>query len=321
VLLAIGWYYTDIARIKMPSSSSSEKSSAAAAEEKEEPDPPRNFTQEQLAYFDGTIDETVTKKNENEPDTMKPVYLSLKGIVFDCSEGRHFYGPQGPYEAFAGHECGVALAKMSFDTTYLDNLDGCLTLNFSEKVDLDGWMDKFTYYRCYPIKGRLVPDKYRPSPDRIWTIEELSQYTGAPPTSSSSSKSKPNEDSAVKATKDPLTTNNTEQKEAETNPSSSSVGDTIVPEGYATPPIYIGLGEYVYDVSFGGVGFYGPGGPYHRFAGTIATRSLAKMSFDAEHMNNRDTSDLTDKEKKILDDWITTFAKKKKYPVVGKLAL
>ena len=50
----------------------------------EEEDPPRNFTFEQLRYFDG-------KKNESNNE-LKPVYLSLNGIVFDVSEGRDFYG-------------------------------------------------------------------------------------------------------------------------------------------------------------------------------------------------------------------------------------
>lgn len=49
----------------------------------------------------------------------------------------------GPYEAFAGHECGVALAKMSFDKAYLDNLAGCKDLNYGEKTELEGWIEKF----------------------------------------------------------------------------------------------------------------------------------------------------------------------------------
>lgn len=67
-------------------------------EEEEEEEPPRNFTLEQLKKFDGKED--------------RPVYLSLKGTVFDVSRGKQFYGPGGPYEVFAGRECGVALAKM-----------------------------------------------------------------------------------------------------------------------------------------------------------------------------------------------------------------
>lgn len=56
----------------------------------DKPDPPRNFTLEQLSQYDGTKDE---KSNED-----KPVYLSMNGIVFDVTQGRNFYGPGGPYE-------------------------------------------------------------------------------------------------------------------------------------------------------------------------------------------------------------------------------
>ena len=49
--------------------------------EAESPDPPRNFTKEQLAVFDGTKDV--------KTGTDKPVYLSLNGIVFDVSKGRY----------------------------------------------------------------------------------------------------------------------------------------------------------------------------------------------------------------------------------------
>ena len=140
-------------------------------EEEEEPDPPRNFTAEQLKYFDG--------KNDEKTKEPKPVYLSLNGIVFDVSEGRNFYGPDGPYEQFAGHECGVALAKMSFDAEFLDDMEGCETLNFGEKSELEGWIEKFTHYRCYPVMGRLVPANKLPSSDRILSKEELAGYDGS----------------------------------------------------------------------------------------------------------------------------------------------
>jgi membrane-associated progesterone receptor component len=235
--------------------------------EEEEPDPPRNFTMEQLRYFDGTKDE--------KTDEDKPVYLSVNGQVFDVSDGRDFYGPEGPYSNFAGHECGVALAKMSFDTEHLDDLEGVKNLPPSEKQELDGWIEKFTYYRPYPIKGRLVPNAVlKPLADRVLSKEDLAKHDGS---------------------------------------------SDDIPEGYATAPIYLGAGDKVYDVSFGGVTFYGPKGGYNRFAGKDASRALAKMSFDPEDVENTSIDDLEDKQRKILDDWIKTFADKKKYPVVGKL--
>jgi len=234
-------------------------------EEEDEPEPQRNFTFAQLRFFDGTV--------EKNTDEKKPVYLSVNGIVFNVSNGRDFYGPGGPYELFAGHECGVALAKMSFDTTHLDNLVGCLSLNFGEKNELDGWIDKFQYYRCYPIMGRLVPDDDLTSSDRIISLEDLANNDGT--------------------------------------------GE--IPKGYAAAPIYLCAKGRVYDVSFGGVTFYGPGCAYAKFAGKDVSRALAKMSFDPNDIEVSDISDLSDKEKKVLDDWVKTFEEKKLYPCIGNI--
>jgi membrane-associated progesterone receptor component len=64
---------------------------------------------------------------------------------------------------------------------------------------------------------------------------------------------------------------------------------------------------------------YGEEGPYHIFAGIDASRALAKMSFKPEDLNSTDLSDLTEEQKKTLDDWETKFISVRKYPVVGKL--
>jgi len=52
--------------------------------EEDEKQPPRNFTKEQLAAFDGTKD---AKSGAD-----KPVYLAINGIVFDVSSGRYVCG-------------------------------------------------------------------------------------------------------------------------------------------------------------------------------------------------------------------------------------
>jgi len=230
----------------------------------DEPEPKRNFTKKQLSHFDGRKD---------DDDENKPVYLSVNGIVFDVSGGRDFYGPEGPYEKFAGRECGVALAKMSFDEQFLDDVEGCDKLPAADKAELENWIEKFTYYRNYPIMGRLISEQQLPNPDRILSKQDLEDNNGSGPT----------------------------------------------PEGYAASPIYVGVGHNVYDCSFGGVAFYGPGGGYNRFAGKDVSRALAKMSFDPEDIESHDLSDLTDRQKSTLSDWIKTYENKKGYPVVGKL--
>lgn len=235
-------------------------------EEEEEQAPRRNFTAAQLKKFNGAFDELL--------DEVRPVYLSLAGTVFDVTGGKDFYGPGGPYEIFAGRECGVALAKMSFDEEHLDDVAGCANLNFGEKDSLDGWIEKFTHFKCYPIVGKLVTNDMLPSADRTVSKDELEKCDGT--------------------------------------------GE--VPDGYAAAPIYLGAKGKVYDMSFGGIEFYGPGCSYNLFAGKDASRALALMSFNPADINNPSIADLTDKQQKILNDWCKTFEQKKGYPCVGLLS-
>lgn len=97
-------------------------------------------------------------------------------------------------------------------------------------------------------------------------------------------------------------------------------GNGDVPDGYATAPIYIGAGDKVFDVSFGGVTFYGPMGPYSKFAGRNASRALALMSLNDADLENTLIDDCTEKQIKTMNDWIKTFDVRKGYPVVGTLA-
>lgn len=250
---------------------SSKRTEKEEEDEIEEPEPPRNFTTKQLRQFDGTIDE--------KTDKPKPVYLSVDGFVFDVTKGRDFYGPGGPYEIFAGRECGAALATMSFDETLLDDLTACENLGPGDKAELENWLEKFQHYRCYPVKGRLVPDsRLLPLAERPVSMAELAKYDGI-----------------------------------------NKAIPTGEYTGYAAHPIYLGAFEKVFDVSFGGVEMYGKDGPYNRFAGKDASRALALMSFEPKDVENSDISDLDDNKVKILMDWVKTFEEKKGYPVVGRL--
>ncbi|KAL2267108.1 hypothetical protein VTJ83DRAFT_4385 [Remersonia thermophila] len=88
-----------------------------------------------------------------------PVYLAVRGKVFDVTRGRNFYGPGGPYSNFAGRDASRGLACGSFDEEMLTkDLDGPLDtledLGPSEMEALGGWEERFE--EKYLVVGRLV---------------------------------------------------------------------------------------------------------------------------------------------------------------------
>jgi len=96
-----------------------------------------------------------------------PVYLAVRGRVFDVSRGRNFYGPGGPYANFAGRDASRGLACGSFDEDMLTkDLDGPLDtlsdLGPSEMEALQGWEDRFS--EKYLVVGKLVPVGHEEAP-------------------------------------------------------------------------------------------------------------------------------------------------------------
>ncbi|KAI5462884.1 membrane-associated progesterone receptor component 1 [Mariannaea sp. PMI_226] len=88
-----------------------------------------------------------------------PVYLAVRGRVFDVSRGRNFYGPGGPYSNFAGRDASRGLACGSFDEDMLTkDLDGPLdkleNLDADQIEALQGWEQRFL--EKYEVVGKLV---------------------------------------------------------------------------------------------------------------------------------------------------------------------
>lgn len=105
----------------------------------------RTFTPPELKPYNG--------------EKMMPVYIAVRGKVFDVTPGRHFYGPGGPYENFAGRDASRGLACNSFDEDMLtkdlegplDSLDG---LESEEMESLQGWEERFS--EKYLVVGNLL---------------------------------------------------------------------------------------------------------------------------------------------------------------------
>ena len=90
-----------------------------------------------------------------------------------------------------------------------------------------------------------------------------------------------------------------------------------VPPGRVDAPIYVSLRRKVLDVSYGGKEMYGPEGPYHKFAGHEASKALALMSLEPEHLDDLSLSGLSNEQQQVLDEWVNKLSAK--YPLVGEL--
>ncbi|KAL2525415.1 putative steroid-binding protein 3 [Abeliophyllum distichum] len=96
------------------------------------------LTLQQLKQYDGS-------------DPSKPIYVAVKGRIFDVTTGKSFYGPGGAYYMFAGKDASRALAKMSKnDEDVIASLDG---LTDKEIGVLNDWEKKFE--AKYPIVGTV----------------------------------------------------------------------------------------------------------------------------------------------------------------------
>ena len=96
-----------------------------------------------------------------------PVYLAIRGQVFDVTSGSSFYGPGGPYENFAGRDASRGLACHSFDESMLTKdlegpLDELKDLGSTEMETLQGWEEQFS--SKYLIVGKLVPVSHAEAP-------------------------------------------------------------------------------------------------------------------------------------------------------------
>ncbi|KAI0076142.1 cytochrome b5 [Panus rudis PR-1116 ss-1] len=103
--------------------------------------PPKDdaFTQAQLKEFDGS-----------SPD--KPIYVAIKGTVFDVSHKRETYGKGGSYNIFAGRDASRALGMSSLKEE--DASPDYSTLPPAEMKVLNDWHDFFS--KRYNIVGRVV---------------------------------------------------------------------------------------------------------------------------------------------------------------------
>eukprot|EP00339_Tiarina_fusa_P003227 CAMPEP_0117046548 /NCGR_PEP_ID=MMETSP0472-20121206/32182_1 /TAXON_ID=693140 ORGANISM="Tiarina fusus, Strain LIS" /NCGR_SAMPLE_ID=MMETSP0472 /ASSEMBLY_ACC=CAM_ASM_000603 /LENGTH=116 /DNA_ID=CAMNT_0004758935 /DNA_START=109 /DNA_END=459 /DNA_ORIENTATION=+ len=103
----------------------------------------KDFTRAELAKFNGCPG----------PDGVEtPIYIAVRGDVYDASSAKHLYGPGAGYNIFAGHDASYALGTFSLEPENVDKPIDNLTA--SELDQLMEW--KQTYDTKYILVGRLV---------------------------------------------------------------------------------------------------------------------------------------------------------------------
>ncbi|GMH42109.1 hypothetical protein BSKO_10028 [Bryopsis sp. KO-2023] len=81
----------------------------------------------------------------------KPIYLAIKGVIYDVSQAPELYGPDGPYHIFAGRECARSLAALDLSEKMLtDKTDD---LDDKCQSTLSDWIAKFN--TRYPVVGKV----------------------------------------------------------------------------------------------------------------------------------------------------------------------
>ncbi|XP_053166125.1 neudesin isoform X1 [Hemicordylus capensis] len=115
--------------------------------------PVRLFTESELARYNG--------QEENQP-----IYLAVKGVVFDVTSGKEFYGKGAPYNALVGKDSTRGIAKMSLDPADLTH--DTMGLAEEELQSLDETFNN-VYKAKYPIVGytarRILNEDGSPNPN------------------------------------------------------------------------------------------------------------------------------------------------------------
>eukprot|EP01084_Bolivina_argentea_P130391 230177_1 len=79
------------------------------------------------------------------------IFISVCGRIFDCTKGRDFYGPDGPYGCFTGGDASYMLGAMSLEPENKNKTD--FEQDGDHQITLSDWISRFR--GKYPIVGRL----------------------------------------------------------------------------------------------------------------------------------------------------------------------
>ena len=94
----------------------------------------------------------LSKYDASDPNL--PIYIALRGVIYDVSAKRDMYGTKGQgYNCFTGRDCSYALAKHSLDEESCKQTD-ISNLTKGEIDALDSW--EANYRQKYDAVGTVV---------------------------------------------------------------------------------------------------------------------------------------------------------------------
>lgn len=106
--------------------------------------PLRIFSVEELRTYNGTTrDEVFVALYDKEISEF---------VVYDCSQSMHLYGPDKPYNVFAGRDASRALGISTTDAKEVRDLS-IEGLTYAQHESLKSWVSKFN--SKYPKVGTL----------------------------------------------------------------------------------------------------------------------------------------------------------------------
>jgi len=103
---------------------------------------PKEFTAEELSKYDGS-----------DPDL--PIYLAVKGKVYDVSSAAHMYGKDKGYNGFAGRDASRAFLDLCFSVECLEVADDLNGLTEEQMKGIDDWAGFYTKEEKYPYVGTV----------------------------------------------------------------------------------------------------------------------------------------------------------------------
>lgn len=107
-----------------------------------------------------------------------PIYISVKGHIYDVSTARDMYGPEANYRLLVGRDSSLAFSAGccevecigSYSEIWYSNrpIEG---LDEGQISEIDTWVELYHTHDRYKYIGELVPDLI----DEIIKIDEMSQ--------------------------------------------------------------------------------------------------------------------------------------------------